>query len=299
MADFESFSEDIQKQLDEAISQLEKAAGSSQDEALNKIIELTKELELSNGNIKATAANFKIIGKIKDAINAAILNATYIDSVTAYVKAFNGIADAQDRFYKQIEGYKPSEFNKQVRQDAITRAINALTETGLEANVVNKVEDILKNSTATSARYVDVIKQLTEFMSNTNAGEGTLLRYVKTIAVDSINIFSAAYNEVITNNIGFDWFQYVGSLRETSREFCVKMVDMRYFHKSEIPDILKGRLPNGEKVELNGNTDLPNGMKAETNISNFRQLRGGWGCNHQIFGTLPESVPQNIRSRIN
>lgn len=298
MADFESFSDDVQKQLDEAISQLEKAAGSSQDDALNKIIALTKDLELSNGNIKATATNFKIIGKIKNAISDAILSTSYADAVTNYARAFNGVADSQDRFYKQVEGYKPSEFNKQVRQDAIGRAVNALTETGLDANVVNKVEDILKNSTATSARYVDVIKQLTEFMSNTNAGEGTLLRYVKTIAVDSINTFSRSYNEVITNSIGFDWFQYVGSLRETSREFCVKMVEMRYFHKSEIPDILKGNLPNGEKVALNDNTDLPKGMKAETTTSNFRTLAGGFGCQHSIFGTLPESVPASVRARV-
>lgn len=283
--------------IEAALAALEEAANKAQDASFNEVSALLKELDSTNGVLDNSAENYRKLSKLKTQLNDAILTDQYSAAVVQFAKIYNTIALAQNDFYSQIEqGYEPGQLNDEVRRAAIDNTIQALSESGIDVNIISKVEQVLRDGVSTNARYIDVIKSLNELMTNTDAGEGLLVRYIKTYSIDSINVFARNYNQVITADIGFDWFVYSGSNIDTTREFCLHMSKKRYFHASEIPKLLTGNI-DGEQVPLNDKTGLPQGMKAETNRSNFQTLAGGWNCGHQILGTAKEFVPDAIRSQ--
>jgi hypothetical protein len=68
---------------------------------------------------------------------------------------------------------------------------------------------------------------------------------------------------------------------------------MRYFHKSQIPELLSGKIC-GEQIHINKKSGLPDGMIKGTNVSNFNVNAGGFGCNHSIFGVSNALVPKEL-----
>jgi hypothetical protein len=66
--------------------------------------------------------------------------------------------------------------------------------------------------------------QLKEFVVNTDNGEGQLVKYTKQIANDSLNQFSGAYTQLISADLGFEWFRYSGAKHRKQRgPFCFSM----------------------------------------------------------------------------
>jgi len=87
--------------------------------------------------------------------------------------------------------------------------------------------------------------------------------------------------------LGLVWYQYVGSLITTSREFCIHLVGKRYVHESEITGIINGKI-DGEKVSLAG-------LIPDTTKDNFPILRGGYNCRHQMLAVSEATVPKKVR----
>lgn len=291
----EEFGQELVAKIEEALAKLEYAANASQEIAVSNISTFLKEFKSnSGGTLENSAENYRQISNVKSEIQKAILNQDFENGITDFVSSYKAIAKLQNDFYAQMEdGFSPSELNNEVQKIAISSTIDNLTESGIEANVVSKIEAALRNAVSTGAGYAQTVKSLTELMTNTDAGEGLLLKYVKTYSIDSINQYSRTYNAVVTMDLGFDWYAYSGSNIDTTREFCIHMTKKRFFHKSEVPVLLTGDI-DGEQVETNSKTDLPLGMKAETNANNFITLAGGWNCGHQILGVSKLFVPADL-----
>lgn len=69
-------------------------------------------------------------------------------------------------------------------------------------------------------------------------------------------------------------------------------------HKSEIPEIVKGRI-DGHQCEIYERTGLPKGMIAGTTAENFMVNCGGWNCGHKLVLVSEVVVPKEVRERIN
>lgn len=100
----------------------------------------------------------------------------------------------------------------------------------------------------------------------------------------------------MTDDLGLEWFEYVGSNIETTREFCEHLTEKRYIHKSEIKTILKGEI-DGHQCAMNERTGLPKGMIEGTTEQNFQVNCGGWNCRHQLVPVAKEAVPKEIRAK--
>ncbi|RNC66469.1 hypothetical protein [Proteiniphilum sp. X52] len=284
--------EEIQKKVDDAIAQFGDNLTVIEKRLLSEIELLLKDLELDGtGRIKSNTANLKKITNIGKKLERIIISKKYIGDVTSFVRSFSELASMQSRMY-EIRNERLSMIEKM----SIDGVIEGLTESGVKANIVNPIRDMLVKNVISGGKYTDMMDSLRNQIQPAGK-DGVVSRYLKTYTLDSINTFSANYNKIISDIGKYQWFQYTGSLIETSREFCEKMVEKKYFHVSEIPELLKGHI-NNHKCEISDKTGLPKGMKAETTKENFHQLRGGWNCGHQIIGLPEGAVPKALRDKI-
>lgn len=276
--------------IDDSISAFIERIPASQSDMLQAIDEELRRLDLQDGRIKPTVSNIKIISNIKNKLLKVILTDQYRAQVKQFLKSFNQITSLQNAYWKSVEKtFKPSSILKQIKQVAIEDTAAKLMEAGIEANVAQPIKDILTANITQGGSYKQLQSQLREAVNTTDTGAGLLDRYTKQVTVDSVNQYNRNYTQIVSSDLGFEWFAYQNTLINTSRPFCIAMHEKRYFHISQIPDLLKAnnltyshpKTGKRLKVRLNPKTNLPDGMYANTNVANFLTLLGGYNCGHQ------------------
>lgn len=279
----------ILDRIDDAIASFIERIPASQTDMLEALDNELRKLDLDNGKIKPTVKNIKIVTNIKNKLLKVILTDGYKSQVQEFLKSFNDITTLQNEFWRGVEKkFKPSSVLKEIKKVAIEDTAAKLMEAGLEGNVVQPIKDVLTMNVTQGGSYKDMQKQLKESISTTPESTGLLDRYTKQVTVDSVNQYNRNYTQIVSSDLGFEWFAYQNTLINTSRPFCIAMHERRYFHISEIPDLLQAKglyytnkKGNRIKVPLNAKTKLPDGMYATTNVSNFITLLGGYNCGHQ------------------
>jgi hypothetical protein len=286
MADFQK----ILDRIDDAIAGFIERIPASQQDMLEALDLELRKLDLQDGKIKPTVGNLKIISNIKNKLMKVILTDTYKAEVKAFLRSFNDITTLQNQYWRSIEKkFKPSSILKQIKKVAIEDTAAKLMEAGIDANVAQPIKDILTTNITQGGSYKELQAQLKDAVTNTSIGVGLLDKHVRQITVDSINQYNRNYTQIASSDLGFEWFSYQNTLINTSRPFCIAMHEKRYFHISQIPDLLQAKgltylhPKTGKrlKVRLNPKTDLPDGMYPNTNASNFLTLLGGYNCGHQ------------------
>ena len=97
---------------------------------------------------------------------------------------------------------------------------------------------------------------------------GRVATYSKSIVLDSNRSMIGEANNEIVERYALDGFIYEGGLMKTSRNLCVKLVDLRRpIGLLEVDLFLK-------------DDDLNEGLISGTNKKNFIQRVGGYGCRH-------------------
>lgn len=127
-----------------------------------------------------------------------------------------------------------------------------------------------------------------------------LHKYITDLSLDITMQFKAIQSTLFSADLKLNWFSYIGSNLTTTRPFCLAMTEKNYFHECEIPKLLEGNFPEFEKHEgvFDEDTELPVGLYPNTDESNFRIYRGGYGCGHTI-SPIPESaVPDKIKNEL-
>lgn len=276
---------------------------------LEQILENLRRLDLdAQGNIKTTISNLRVVNSIRNKLLSIVLNDEYIKDVKEYVNTFREITNLQNKYWKSIEPtYKPRKILKEIRKQAIGDTVNMLTEGGIGVNIADEITGILKSNITTGGSYRQLEQQLRDSLMNNRTGEGRLEKYTKQITTDAINQYSAQVTNIVSADLGAEWYEYQGSDITTTRCFCDAMTDKenRYFHVSEIPRILRAEnlycTKDGvkTKVAIYDKTKLPQGMIPGTNPSNFLIYRGGFNCGHAIRPILrPQTIPLEIRQRV-
>lgn len=294
------YREQLLKQIEDAVAKFNAQLPQLEREIAGRISELLRDVEIKNGRIANTAVNLRKMAELKGLIEKTVLNSAYMKSVQEFVDAFEKVVDLQNKYFSTVRpDFTPSKFLKEVRKSAIDATIASLTESGLQAALIDPIKKILQENITSGARYQDMLKSVTDAVLKGPGNAGRLTGYAKTITTDALNQYSAIYSEAVTNDLGLNWYQWTGSLRTSSRILCIAMVKKRWFHRSEIPKLLKGDFP--EFKELDGKiydkTGLPEGMIEGTNESNFIIRRGGYKCNHQPIPVADSAVPQNLRDK--
>lgn len=301
MADFK----DILSRITEAIDGFNKNIPASQKAMLNAIEEEVKRLDLRNGRIKTTVANLKIVASIKAKMLRLVLNPDYVGEVKQFVQAFRDVTTLQNEYWKSVEAkYAPPKILKQIRQQAIQDTVGKLGDAGIGVNIGDQIASVLNTNITTGGSYASLTDQLRELLTDTKKSGGLLTRYARQITTDSINQYSASVTNIISNDLGFEWMAYQGSDIVTTRPWCDAMTDRRYFHVSEINDLIEAKdlyyMKDGKKtkVPIYAKTGLPHGMIEGTNAENIFIRRGGYNCGHQIRPVPERNVPQDVKDRV-
>jgi hypothetical protein len=247
-----------------------------------------KDLDLNDGNLSNTVKNIKSIGKIKKIIERTILkDKNYLKSIKDFTKAYSLISDLQNEYFdKTIKDFKIPKVVEAIQQQSIISTVEALTESGIGANISKPITDLLKNNITSGGSYNDLLKQLRINVLTNDKGLGVLMKYTKQITTDSLNQYNAQYNTTLTDSLGLD----VGSNLDTTRCFCEKLTNKRYIHVSELPNIINTSLG----CEKNPKTKLWYGAIDGTNEYNFKVNRGGYSCGHQLYGVSEALVPNDL-----
>ncbi len=295
----EQFQKELLKMIDDAVEQFGSVIPDIERNTLSRLQLLIKELDIRNGQVLNNVKNLKTIGKLSSEIKNAVLSPRYLKAVQEFINVFNAIAELQTKYFAANFDKAPGKERLDlVQKNAKDALVQRLTGTGLESGIVAAIEDILRRNITTGGTYTQLASQLQEYMvsSTPDKNPGRIAAYAKTITIDAINQFSAQYADMITEDLGLEWFMYVGSNIETTREFCEVLTKKRYVHKSELAAIVKGDIDN-HQVKINPKTKLWYGAIEGTNTANFKVNRGGYRCGHQFFPVSRMAVPQNIRAK--
>ena len=290
--------DDILQTIDGATKQFAATLDKSQARLLAEAIDLAKTLDIKNGKIAPSIENLKRISSIKAKLNKAVVNSDYLKSVKDLVGNFDTIQAAQNAyFYPMAAKFTAAKKQALIKEISIDNTISQLTETGLAANVTDEIRNKLLKSVTSGAQYNDLVAEMTQYLTDTEESPGALSKYAQTYVNTSLNQFAGNNNKLMTEDLGMEWFRYVGSNKETSREFCIHLEAKDYVHVSEIPEILRGHI-DGHKCKIYPATGLPYGMIDGTTTDNFMTNRGGWNCGHQLIPVMTSSVPASTKAKI-
>lgn len=284
----------ILKAITKALARFDKKIPGLQSELYKLLIAEIKRLDLNGDKLKVTVKNLSILTSIKNKLNRLILNPEYKAEIKEFAKAFNSVYALQFEYWRGVEStYTPKPLLKAIRNQAITDVVQQLTTQGISANVSDAIIGILRTNITSGGSYASLAEQLRQSLTNTPESKGILDRYVKTVSHDAINQFSRQYTQIVSNDLGYEWYRYQNSDIETTRCFCDAMTDKDYFHISEVPTILKGM-----GCDIYKKTKLPYGMIEGTNPENFFVRAGGWNCGHSIQPVAKLQVPKNIQEAV-
>jgi len=266
-----------------------------------------QKLQVDNGKLKVNAKNISTIANIKNKMLKIILTPEYKADVKEFAKSFNEVTALQNQYWKSVEGaYKPPKLLDAIKKSTVEDVVGKLTDAGIGVNIVDKLTDVLRTNITGGGSYADLAEQMRQQLVTTQEGAGGLEKYAKQITNDSLNQYNAQYTQVVSNDLGYEWFKYDNTDIETTRPFCDAMTDIKYFHVSEIPAILRAEgltyvNKKGERVPvpIYSKTGLPNGMIPGTDPSNCFVRRGGYNCGHQIRPVNGSIVPEDIKMNFN
>lgn len=258
----------------------------------DKIVIIIKELDIDpKGNIKVTVANLKKLTSIKGSINKALLSEKYISSITEYIDNFLKISNLQNALFG-ID--KP--FLKKLQETAINNTIDVLSGKSFTESMTNAVRKIIQTSIVSGGSYSKLTDDLKKEIVTDKESDGLIQKYAKTYVGDTLSIYSRQYMKAATDNLGYEWYQYVGSNIKTTRCFCLKCTEKRYIHISEFKTLLTGDI-DGKQCPL-GKNGLPLGMYDDTTPDNFTINAGGWNCRHIIYPVSKVTIPKEIVSKL-
>jgi len=279
---------DIVRVLDSSVDTFFEALPASEKKLYSEILSLIKELKVTKGNIAVSVTNIRLINKLRPLIENVLQRNKHLKDVGAFIKTYDTVTKAQNEYFSLIASkFKPPKLLKEVKKQAINETIDGLTERGLGNVVTDELTQILKQNIESGGSYAKFTEQLRESILGTPDEDGIMARNSRTFVTDTLNQYSATYSKTITDDLGLVWYQYVGSLITTSREFCIHLVGKRYVHESEITGIINGKI-DGEKVSLAG-------LIPDTTKDNFPILRGGYNCRHQMLAVSEATVPKKVR----
>ena len=292
--------------IDKGIIDFQDGIPEIQRRIYERLILLQKELQIQGGTITNSAKNIRLLSRIKADLYDIIFDDTdYMESVTQFSQLYGKVDQLNAAYFKALEKkFKPSKIVPEIRKQSVSLVLENLTEAGLEANLINPVREIINTYVTTGGSYAKLATELQNYITgyDSDAGrvEGQLQKFTRQITTDAINQYSATVNEVMTQDLGWEWYRYQGSNVRDTRTFCEALKKKKYFHRSELNKIIKGDFEEFRalKGKIYDKTGLPQGMYDDTNTSNFLQYRGGYNCGHQAYPIPTALVPASVRAAL-
>lgn len=283
--------------IDEAIAKWDKAIPDMEKDFYANVLRLVKQLELKGDDIKKTVANLRLMNRIKSDMDSALYTKRYLREVDAFMKYFEKVEKIQSEYFAEsfANFNKPAIWNE-IKKQTIEDVVESLTASDISTLVVQPVADLIRDDVMNGSSWSNMVKSLEKLIESKSGLDSPLKRYSSQIVTDAINQYAAQYNNTITDDLGLQWYQYVGSLVKHSRPFCRSLVAKRWVNVAEFPTIVQGKI-DGRQVPKNARTGLPDGMIPGTNAQTLKTYRGGYRCNHLFIAVDEAIVPEAVKRK--
>lgn len=258
-----------------------------------EITELSKDFIVPARTVKDQAHNLKIISKIDNQISKILITSEYQKTVDDYMDGFDEVTRLQNAYYTSVfTDFKQTSLMRAIQKDAMNSALDKLTGSTLHGEVVSEVTDILRRGMNSAKSYSALLSDVNRYVNGSDTRKGVLHRQYHALVNDTMNVYLAQYNQSVTDELGLQWYIYVGSLKQTSRPFCKRMIRSKddcqpFIHSSQLNEIAKGHIC-GDAVSTEG-------MYKDTNGANILVHRGGYSCGHQFFPVSESIVPDRLK----
>lgn len=256
-----------------------------QKDLYNQLSVILKDLELdSEGYIKQSSANRKIMNLADEKIHEVFSSALYTTAVGNYVNTIPKVSTANTTYFKGIDKtFTPKkQFLLNLQKESIATVEKYVLRDGLESQVVQPLVQILNQNINSGGQFSGFLDQVRNYVVGNDQVEGRALSYSRTYLRDSLMTYSRTFQQAVTDDLGMEWYQYNGGLIDSSREFCIARAG-KFFHHSEIESWA---------------SESWSGKKQGTTESSIFLFAGGWNCSHQIIPVSEIIVPEEDLERI-
>jgi hypothetical protein len=261
------------------ISSVEK----SQKAIFDELIVLVENLETEAGKILLSENNLVQVEIIVNKLKGSVYGSEYLEAVGSFAGEFNTQAQLNNEYFTKIlnEDFTTKAIYDNILKASQRDAVALLTDAGVNQAFFIPMKNILNTSVTTGQSMGEAIKALRAFVEGNTEIDGTLLRHVKQVARDGFSFSDRQYTNIVANDIGLEFYRYVGGTVDDTRDFCSQRTG-KYFHKKEIE--------KWEKLSWQG--------KAKgTTESTIFVFAGGYNCLHSILPVSTYSVPKEVIQR--
>ena len=295
MASFEELVKNKIKLLENVPEELATAAERAQRDAWRKLGPLLAEMDVdADGNIAQTEDNIRRIGLITEELNKVLAGGEYKDAVQSFLGSIDEGIQLTDDIAKKIDStFEPNNVQKQLLNISKQNAINAFFGSGLRERVTQPFLEQLTANVAARAPLREAVKALQGVIEGTDTTDGRLLANVRTTAGTAQAIADRSYAAAVNEELGIEYFQYLGGEIATTRPFCEHR-EGEIFHRKEIEAWGDGENSAGINDIRNGTWD---GRIDGTDSRSIFTFVGGWNCRHYLVPVIKQRVPPSVIAR--
>jgi hypothetical protein len=248
----------------------------------------------ATGNIRQTEDNIRRIGLITEELNKVLAGGEYRDAVQSFLSSIDEGVQLTDEIAKKINStFEPDNVQRQLLAISKQNAINAFFGSGLRENVTQPFLEQLTANVAARAPLREAVKALQGVIEGTDTTDGRLLANVRTTANTAQAIADRSYAAAVNEELGIEYFQYLGGEIPTTRPFCEHR-EGAVFHRKEIEAW-------GAGENSAGINDISNGTWAGridgTDSRSIFTFVGGWNCRHFLVPVIKQRVPPSVIAR--
>ena len=295
MASFEKLVSDKIKLFESVPAKLETAAIKTQAEAWRKIRPILAEMDVdAAGNIEQTENNVRRIGLINEELKKVLAGSEYKEAVKSFLDSIDKGVQLTDEIARTFEeSFEPNQVQKQLLQISKQNAINAFYGSGLDARFTQPFLEQLTANVAARAPLREAVNALEGLVVGTEANDGRILANIKTTATTAQAVADRSYSAAVNEELGIEWYEYLGGEIDTTRPFCRNREDGIY-HKKEIEAW-------GDGKNSAGINDIRDGTWAGridgTDSRSIFTFVGGWNCRHYLVPVPDNKVPDTVKAR--
>jgi hypothetical protein len=295
MASFDELVKRKIKLLETVPETIVTAAEKAQRDAWRKLGPLLAEMDVdATGNIRQTEDNIRRIGLITEELNKVLAGGEYKDAVQSFLSSIDEGVQLTDDIAKKINSsFEPDNVQRQLLAISKQNAINAFFGSGLKENVTQPFLEQLTANVAARAPLNQAVKALQGVIEGTESTDGRLLANVRTTANTAQAIADRSYAAAVNEELGIEYFQYLGGEIPTTRPFCEHR-EGAIFHRKEIEAWGDGKNSAGINDIRNGTWD---GRIDGTDSRSIFTFVGGWNCRHFLVPVIKQKVPASVQAR--
>jgi hypothetical protein len=235
----------------------------------SRMEELLDQLDTTGGNIALTDSNLLLASQVAELVGQISTTPEYIEALTAFAQSFEQQAAITDAYMQEVFGRLPEIGSRaQIINASRVAALEQLTGAALIQELGQPLQQQILASVQNGSTKKEVTKFVKEFLEGGLDGkEARLKAYAGTIVDTTFSVFDRTYTQILSKDLGVEFYRYSGTIIKTTRQFCKDRAG-KYF--------------TTEEVKAWGNQNWAGRIEG-TNENTIFAYCGGWNCRHSIL----------------